>query len=1244
MKENRRRLILVISAVLLLIGAMMAESIYFSDFEYRYRTRRFNRILAEKEKMMAECIEGMKPFLASGVPHGSMSEKRLFMLAAENEITILEYIDKKLVHWSDNEFDVPREIQNDSVFIKPIVFIQNGWFLPLTLQAGNEMVVGLMRVRTDYGFENDIVQNGFQKDFRIPDEVGFSTVKGNSEYNIYNTAGDFLFSLAFPSIKSNTILIVVPLILWTAFFVIIILLVLELVKMMADKGLKRPGIAASLAIFVLLYLFVLFTKRPAVIFRTGFFSPYIFSLNSLIPSLGHLLLISILGAVFSFCVYKYLPVKATGESKKIVDLTILSLLYSSGAMFSAILHFLFIHLISDSNISFETYRVMTLTFFSAAGFCSIILLALVPFFLVLKASQLFNVTLKRFILPFFISLIVLVSIFFSDPVSLLVIVLFFTGMVFLIILAGKKKIGYLNLTVLFSVLLGLYSLYVITVYSDKKNTENLKVQSLSFSTENDPEAEHLLLDMWPVINSDSALAVMMKADIFSQNDINRIQKDVNAISTYVHEKYFAGYWGNFNVNIVLCKNDGPLRIGPAQDDIVNCFDFFYGRTRKYGHRLTGTDFYFIDYQGGRSYYIGRIFFDTSKGNTNGLFIELYSNVTIFQPGYSELLLDKKFRGYSGLKDYSFAKYINGKMVLNSGEFAYNKEDDDYIDKNSDYRYFNAGSYKHVLYRNGNATVIISRKRLTAGDIIISFAYLFTFILLFSNLLLMLIRKPEVKGYRSLNFRQKLQLSFIGILLFSFILTGVVVTSLTINEYRSKHYDTIREKLNSIYIELDNSLANEKNLSNDWRNSSYASLNELLVSLSNIFNTDINLFDLTGHLMATSREEIFYRNLTSRRMNIIALINVETLTKSEYIQTERVGRMDYLSVYVPLYNADNKVLAYLNLPYFRMQSILAREISNLVVVVINFTLLLILVTMGFAVFLGGRLTSPLLMLGDGLASVKLGKKVEHLSYNGTDEIAELVNQYNRMVDELEESTHKLANSEREHAWREMAKQIAHEIKNPLTPMKLNVQQLVKSWKDGPVRFKERLEDFARNQVEYIDSLSAIASAFSSFAKMPGTNPVDINLLEQIKTTLELFRNTDNVTFWVRWPHESKVFIYADKEHLNGIFSNLFKNSIQSIPAGRKGLIKVSLEIVRDKIIASVADNGSGIPEALQNKLFTPNFTTKSSGMGLGLSIVKRYVEGANGRIWFESEADKGTTFHIEFPLKYTVENPRESNPE
>ena len=285
---------------------------------------------------------------------------------------------------------------------------------------------------------------------------------------------------------------------------------------------------------------------------------------------------------------------------------------------------------------------------------------------------------------------------------------------------------------------------------------------------------------------------------------------------------------------------------------------------------------------------------------------------------------------------------------------------------------------------------------------------------------------------------------------------------------------------------------------------------------------------------------------------MAFINLAHLTKSEYYQTEKIGKLEYLSAYVPFFNAENKVIAYLNLPYFRMQSVLAKEISNLIVAVINFTLLLIVITMSLAVFISGRLTSPLSMLRKGLATVGVGKKSEHLTYIGNDEIGELVKQYNRMVDEIEESTHKLANSEREYAWREMAKQIAHEIKNPLTPMKLNVQQLFKSWNDKVPDFEKMLERFTKNQIEYIDNLSSIASAFSSFAKMPVTNPVEVNILDQIRITLELFKNTDNVTFNVEWPHETKLSYTLIKSSLTEYSQILSKTGYNQFHQGGKGL--------------------------------------------------------------------------------------------
>jgi two-component system nitrogen regulation sensor histidine kinase NtrY len=1218
--------LLIITGIMILL-ALAAESVYFSDFEFRLRTRKFNKILSEKETIIDNCLNSLKLILNKGEKVSPEAKESLFSVI-ENQGTLLEYIDNKLVHWSDNSFDV-NPVYDDSIFSKPLVFIQNGWFMTKTIKAGNERIIALLRIRSEYGFENDLVRNGYVKDFGVPENTGFSPAGIDSQFKIQTKDGTWLFSLVFPAERNESYFITIPVLLWVFSFVLFLLIILEFAALLSSKGRSLTAIFISLLVFIILYLLVLFSGKPAVLHETELFSPYRFTLSGFLPSLGHLFVLSILVAVFANIFFRYFRLKDLSGKRHLREYLILTSYLSVSVFLFLLFGYLFEQLISGSNISFEPYKVLDLSFSSLIGFISLILLLLFPvFYLVKIGSVCKNLNTLTILISIFTSSLLFVLLYFTWSGNIIVLSLFWLILITAICFGFKRETGKFNMTVIFSVLFGLFSTYYLLTLSEKKNIENIKVLAVSYSSENDPEAEHLLLDIWPALSSDTTLRSMLSMELTGQED--------DKVHQHLLDTYFSGYWGNFNLRIVTCNNNSPLWIGSENKMVESCFDFFNERIKKDGHQLTGTDFYFLENQGGRSYYVGKLFFRLPGNKTNGLFIELYSDVDAFQAGYSELLLDKNYQGYVKLKDYSFAKYINGNLVLRTGEFPYDKTDAEYVNKEFDYRIFYSEGFKHVLYKNGNITVVVSKQKLAAVDVLISFAYLFAFIFLISNLLLVLMTRPDIKAILRFNFRQKLQLSFIGILLFSFISIGVVVGFFSVRQYQTKHHENIKEKVNSIYTELDSKLSLERNLTADWRDESNSSLEELLIKLSNVFNTDINLYNKTGFLIATSRPEVFYRDLTSRRLNMVALINLDDLTKSEYIQSEKIGSLEYISAYVPFYNSENQLLAYLNLPYFRMQSVLAREISNLIVAIINFTLLLIVITMSIAVFISGRLTSPLGMLSSGLASVELGKKSEHLSYSGHDEIGDMVKQYNRMVDEIEESANKLANSEREFAWREMAKQVAHEIKNPLTPMKLNIQQLYKSWKDGAPGFEKKLEKFTKNQIEYIENLSSIASAFSSFAKMPGAKPVEVDLLDQIRTTLELFKNTGNITFRVNWPHENRIFVFADKEHLNGIFSNLIKNGIQSVPAEREGIIKINLEIAGDKVVISISDNGSGIPEKLKKNLFTPNFTTKSSGMGLGLSIVKRYVESANGRVWFESEIEKGSVFYIELPLIYTVE--------
>ena len=417
----------------------------------------------------------------------------------------------------------------------------------------------------------------------------------------------------------------------------------------------------------------------------------------------------------------------------------------------------------------------------------------------------------------------------------------------------------------------------------------------------------------------------------------------------------------------------------------------------------------------------------------------------------------------------------------------------------------------------------------------------------------------------------------------------------------------------------------------WQSESYYNLDELLQKFSNVFYSDINLFDADGQLLATSRNEVYNTGLVSRRMNAGAYRELKVNKRSEFIHSEQIGNLMYLSVYVPFMNANNQMLAYLNLPYFTRQDELTREIANLVVAIINIVMLLSLLSFTIAVFVSNTVTSPLRMLQQKIARISLSEKNEKIEYSGRDEIASLVKEYNQMVDQLQESAELLAKSEREFAWREMAKQIAHEIKNPLTPMKLSVQHLQKAYIEKGGNMDEKVDKISKMLIEQIDDLSAIATEFSSFAKMPLAKNEKLHLARKLKNAIDLFTDYERCIISMKIKTSEDIYVYADREQLSRVFMNLIKNAIQSVPENRTAKVEVVLEQKENWALISIKDNGKGIAEDIRERMFQPNFTTKSSGMGLGLSIVQNILNTAGGRIYFETEVNEGTVFYIELPV-------------
>jgi nitrogen fixation/metabolism regulation signal transduction histidine kinase len=284
----------------------------------------------------------------------------------------------------------------------------------------------------------------------------------------------------------------------------------------------------------------------------------------------------------------------------------------------------------------------------------------------------------------------------------------------------------------------------------------------------------------------------------------------------------------------------------------------------------------------------------------------------------------------------------------------------------------------------------------------------------------------------------------------------------------------------------------------------------------------------------------------------------------------------------------------------------------------------------AITIANSITQPLSQLADKLKKFKIGKTNERLEWFSNDEIGALIKDYNNLTQELDKSVNLLAKTERDSAWREMAKQVAHEIKNPLTPMKLSIQYLEKTYQDQPEKAGHLIPRISATLIEQINNLSQIAGEFSNFATMPQATNEKISLNEVVETIHDLFRKREDMDIQMNEPIDD-LYVFADKNHLVRILNNLLKNAIQAIPDDKRGKIEIDLQRQGNEAVIRISDNGVGIPNDKKDKVFTPNFTTKSSGTGLGLAISANMIESFNGRIYFESEEGKGADFYVAIPL-------------
>ena len=388
------------------------------------------------------------------------------------------------------------------------------------------------------------------------------------------------------------------------------------------------------------------------------------------------------------------------------------------------------------------------------------------------------------------------------------------------------------------------------------------------------------------------------------------------------------------------------------------------------------------------------------------------------------------------------------------------------------------------------------------------------------------------------------------------------------------------------------------------------------------NQDIHVYSLSGELIATSSTTLFQNGVLSLRMAPEALFS----DNHSVICYEHLATHPYLVAYVPFYNGSFVPIGYIAMPYFLSEQTRWREVDKLLARLLPPYILVLLLAIIFSFAAARSMSAPIQLLTDKMRRFEIGAKDNHVSYPYHDEVGDLVERYNLLVDRVEKSAEQLAKAEREGAWQTMARQIAHEINNPLTPMKLSVQKLQRL--HGSEQFDAYFDKATRMLVGEIDNLSHIAQSFSTFAKQPEVISSEVDVAQKLSDVITLQRSNDqNIPIRYVGP-DSGIMVYADREQIGQVFVNILRNAIQALEGRPDADIIVMLNALYSdrEIQISFSDNGPGIPEDVQPRIFRPSFTTKSNGNGLGLAISKRIIEGTGGRITFESN-DKGTTFYV-----------------
>ncbi|WP_299177523.1 HAMP domain-containing sensor histidine kinase [uncultured Chryseobacterium sp.] len=480
---------------------------------------------------------------------------------------------------------------------------------------------------------------------------------------------------------------------------------------------------------------------------------------------------------------------------------------------------------------------------------------------------------------------------------------------------------------------------------------------------------------------------------------------------------------------------------------------------------------------------------------------------------------------------------------------------------------------------------------------------------------------SLNKYKGYSLRNRVFFGFLLVCLLSVAASSLVPYFVLRNNSIEQSKIDMQEKTNAVMRFLDyavsRSLIGTEDLPKVLENKIY--------EIADINRHDIIIYDLNGNYLMSNKEE----SLIEQKKVPINIVNklLATDARVDIKGYDKVKEAARTSSYMILRNNALEPIGIIYIPLYHDESAYFDVLHKYVKYILLVDVFLILFSIWISWITSNNLAKTITKFSDMITRITLFEnELRPIKYYKNDELNALARAYNRMILQIQDQKERLRFKASEEAWREMAKQVAHEVKNPLTPMKLTIQNFERKFNPEDPNIREKVQQMSKTVVDQIDLIATVASAFSEFAKLPEKNNEVINLNAEVEDILRVF-NDDSIFLHT---NKNNIMINMDRIYLSRIITNLVTNAKQAQSDERKLIINVDVEQHQRRVMISVQDNGIGIPENMYERIFEPNFTSKSSGMGLGLAMVRKMVEDYKGEIIVKSEEGKGSTFTITLP--------------